>query len=60
MDLYESLIKVIENAKSKHENGYMSDIEYKSHAAITTKKINILKDHNKLTNEQAESLIGIM
>ena len=60
MDLFASLITVINSKKKAHDNGRMSDAEYKAHVINMTKKINILAEHGKLSAEQAENLKNMM
>ena len=60
MDLYMSLVTIIRNKKAALENNRISEDGYKAHVINTTKKINILKEHKKLTEEQANELIAMM
>ena len=60
MDLYMSLVTVTRNKKNALDNKRISEAEYKAHVINTTKKINILKEHKKLTEDQANELIAMM
>ena len=59
MDLYRSLVRVIESNKNAHEQHRTTDAQYKAQCETTKKKINAFIG-KKITKEQAAKLIEMM
>ena len=59
MDLYESLVRVIESNKKAHEQHRTTDAQYKAQCESTKKKINVFVG-KRITKEQAAKLIKMM
>ena len=59
MDLYGSLVRVIESNKNAHEQHRTTDAQYKAQCETTKKKINAFIG-KKITKEQAAKLIEMM
>lgn len=59
MDLYGSLVRVIESNKNAHEQHRTTDAQYEAQCETIKKKINVFVG-KKITKEQAAKLIEMM